>query len=410
MASLDRRTRGVVGAAFIAQGLAIGSTVGAFSLFIRPVSESFDATTFQVSAGISLMTLTLAACGVPVGTWLDRGSPRQVMFTGTAIITTTTWFASQATSLWQLAALCVATGVAIPMLGPLTTAAVVAKATEADRGRALGFANLGVPVGGLCFSLLAGFTLESADWRTTLQLFAAVFFCLGLPAIFFGVPKDLGRTPPLGAALPASGAPPPEIWTAQRLLASVEFRLIALVLGVGMGTTAGFAAHVAPYLVDVGASLRWAGILLAAMQGSMLLGTLSLGAMADRRSAVLILLGIFSVQLLAFLALSAQFGVGVAAVLLTLNGIASGGLLPVLGHLLAERFGGASLGRAMGLANLTMLPFGFGLPMIGGALRDATGSYTSLLLLCSGLFCVSIAALVVLHRRRPQPQANPGSA
>jgi hypothetical protein len=46
----------------------------AFSLFVRPVAETFDASILQASAGISLITLTLAACGVPVGTWLDRGA------------------------------------------------------------------------------------------------------------------------------------------------------------------------------------------------------------------------------------------------------------------------------------------------------------------------------------------------
>jgi hypothetical protein len=68
------RDQRIVAATFAAQAAAIGSTIGAFSLFVRPVAETFDASILQASAGISLITLTLAACGVPVGTWLDRGA------------------------------------------------------------------------------------------------------------------------------------------------------------------------------------------------------------------------------------------------------------------------------------------------------------------------------------------------
>ena len=57
---MDRRTRGVIAAAFIAQALGIGATIGAFSLFVRPIADGFSATTFEASAGLSLITMTLA--------------------------------------------------------------------------------------------------------------------------------------------------------------------------------------------------------------------------------------------------------------------------------------------------------------------------------------------------------------
>ncbi len=402
---MDRRTLGVVFATFLGQGLAIGGTIGAFSLFVRPLTEAFDASNLQVSAGISLIIITLTACGVPVGIWLDRGSPRKVMFTGCAIISTAMLLASQATSLGMLGLFCVMTGVGVPMLGPLTTAAVVGKTAEADRGRALGIANLGVPVGGMVFALVAGFTLEAWDWRTTLQCFGSAIIVIGVPAVWFGIPADLGaRSTPATELDPSSSSTAVETqaedeWTPRRLLASVEFRLIAVVLGVGFGTTAGFSAHIAPYLVDLGATTRLAGILVGAMQGLMLVGTLGLGTLADRRPAVQILIGIFVLQLVAFGVMYTSFDLVPAAAMLILSGAAAGGMLPVLGQLLAQRFGAASLGRSMGLANVMMLPFGFGLPMVGGALRDTTGSYASLLLLCFGLLAVGLAAVVALQRR-----------
>jgi predicted MFS family arabinose efflux permease len=389
---MNRRTRGVIAAAFIAQGVAIGSTLAVFSLFVRPVSETFGASTLEVSIGISLMTLSLAACGVPIGIWLDRGTPKIVMFTGCTIMTSAIALASLSQSLGALAACCVLAGIGIPMLGPLTTAAIVGKVVSAQRGRALGIANLGIPVFGIGFALTAGFAIEAWGWRATLQLFAGIIFLIGCPTVAFGIPADLNSS----SNIDVNETSAADQWTPKRLLASREFRLIALILGIGMGTTTGWVAHVAPYLNDLGASIRYSGGILGMMQGAMMIGTLVLGNMADRRSPVHILLGVFLVHVVCFGVLFSEFGLAAASAALLVSGVATGGLLPVLGHLLAEEFGAANLGRSMGLANLAILPFGFGLPMLAGWLRDVTGSYSATTLLCLALVLTGVFAVAAL--------------
>jgi MFS family permease len=180
---MNRRESGIVAATFLAQAVAIGSTIGAYSLFVRPVVEEFGASMLAGSAGISLITMMLGVSGVPVGLWLDRGSPRRVMLTGVSILVAGLLLASQATALWQLGLACVFTGCGIPMLVPLTTAAVVGKTFDATRGRALGIANTGINIGGLVFALVAGFAIESWGWRAALQVFAVLAFVLAAPAI-----------------------------------------------------------------------------------------------------------------------------------------------------------------------------------------------------------------------------------
>ncbi len=399
---MDRRTRGVVIAAFIAQALAIGATIGSFSLFMRPVGEAFEASTLEMSSGVALITLTLAVCGLPIGMWLDRGSPRRIMFTGCAILTTGLMLASHAQSLWVLGVLCVFTGTGIPMLGPLTTAAVVGKAADEQRGRALGIANLGAPVGGVAFALTAGFVLDAWDWRVTLRCFAGIIACLGPAAIALGIPKDLGAQ----AGASQDAVPEGEVWTPKRLLTSPAFRLIALILGIGMGAAAGWSAHIAPFLTDLGASTRYAGLLVGGTQAAMGIGTVALGAMADRHSGTAILVGAFLVQFTCFALLLGGFGLPVSSLALVVSGAAAGGFLPVLGHLLAERFGTASLGRAMGLASIALLPFGFGLPMVAGALRDASGDYATTLMLCGALVLVGIGAVAGLIRQARDDAAD----
>lgn len=394
---MSPEVRRIVAATLVAQAVAIGTTIGAFSLFVRPLADAFAASTLQVSAGLSLITMMLGICGIPIGMWLDRGSPRRIMVTGCAIMATALVLASCATALWQLALACILCGSGVPMLGPVTTAAVVGKAAPpALRGRALGLANLGVPLGGLAFALIGAFAIDAWGWRVALRLFALLAVVCVLPAVSLAIPADR-----VGHAAPTSRDGREEVaWTPARLLRSPAFRLAALALGVGMGTTAGWVAHLAPFLQDLGASTRYAGVVVGATQGLALVGTLTLGALADRRGSVGILVGILAVQASCFALLYAGPGLGAASAAAIVAGMVSGGVLPVYGHLLAERFGAGALGRAMGLSNVALLPFGFGLPILGGALRDATGSYQSMLAVCAGLLCVGIGVLALLRGRR----------
>ena len=56
-----------------------------------------------------------------------------------------------------------------------------------------------------------------------------------------------------------------------------------------------------------------------------------------------------------------------------------------------------------------LLPFGFGLPMIGGALRDSSGSYASTMVLCSFLLLTGVGVLFALYRL-PGGELSPGDA
>ena len=181
---MSRRELGIVVATFLGQAVAIGATVGSFTLFVRPVATEFDAATSAVSSGAALLVMMLGVSGIGVGLWLDRAPARRVMLTGAAILATGLLVASRAQSLAGLAAACVLTGAGVPMLGPLTTAAVIGKAFDEGRGRALGIANTGVNVGGLVFASVAGpailleptaTTYLDAGWAATTHASGTLF-------------------------------------------------------------------------------------------------------------------------------------------------------------------------------------------------------------------------------------------
>ncbi len=392
---MNRREIGIVAATFLAQAAAIGATIGAFSLFVRPLAEDFEATTLTITTGLALITFTLAGCGIFVGSWLDRGEPRRIMWVGSTIVVIGLVLASQATELWQLGLLCVWVGTGIPMLGPLTTAAVIGKAFDENRGRALGIASMGLSFGGLAYAFLATAVLEVSDWRSAYLGFAFFTALITYPVIAWGIPGDLGQA---SRAATASDHGDEGGWTPAMLIGSKAFILAALVFGIGAGTVAGWSPHMASYLEDLGASTRQQGLVVGLTQGLAVIGTLGAGFLLDRRGSTSLLIGILVICTACFGGLLLGPPLPLVFVLMLGFGIANGGLFPTFSHLIAERFGTASVGRAMGLSNLFMLPFGFGLPLAGGALRDLQGNYSGTIALCLALLAAGLVAAVLSGR------------
>jgi len=385
---MSRRETGIIAATFLGQAVAIGATVAPFTIFVRPLQLAFDVRKgLPIEFGISLVIVMMAVTGVITGFWLDRGAPRRVMLTGIALISSALWLASYATSLWQLAVLCLLAGGGVPMLGPLTTAAVIGKAFDETRGRALGIANAGVPIGGMLFAGVAAHMIEPYGWRATLQVFGVLVGVLAGPVIWFGIPVRLEATQsgPAGTSADA--------WPVRRLVRSRLFWLTAAIMGVASGVATGWYVQVAPFLIDLGASPRWAGSLVAVSQGVAILGTFGFGFLADRRSPIALIALVLSLQAVCLISYALTSNLGVIAAGVVLYGLVSGGVLALYPLLVSRRFGVATLGGAMGLSNLGLLPFALSLPLLGGVLRASTGGYVAMISICVALQCVGIGAV-----------------
>ena len=110
---------------------------------------------------------------------------------------------------------------------------------------------------------------------------------------------------------------------------------------------------------------------------------------------------------LAFVALAVGPGYTLLLIFCVILGLATGGMLPVWGAMMAQVFGIASYGRAMGLMGpvitLCILP---SYPVVG-RLFDASGSYVSSLYLASAAVIVSALLLLPLRASSPLPLKAP---
>ena len=394
------RKRSVIAVALLAQTVAVGTTIGSFTLFVQPIAAEFEATRFQVSLGISFMTAMLGLGGVFIGPVLDRGRIRRAMLIGCSVQVASLLVASVANDLLILGALALVVGFAMPTLGPVTSSALVGKVFDEDRGRALGIVNMGAPLGGLVFALIAGVTLETWGWRGTYVLFAAIAASTTLPCVMWLVPApaDLLALAPPGGAPAGESAPKPR--GAGELFRNPVFICSALPFGILIGCATGWSAHLAPYLDGLGGSTRMVALTVAVSMGMGMMGTLVFGVLVERFSPRSLLFSMLAITSIGFLVLSTQPSLGVAVPTVVLAGLCAGGFLPVFVSLLADRFGTASLGRTMGLSNAFILPFGFAVPPSLGAIYDSQGGYTLAFFLLIGLYAV---AAIALSRLRAAP-------
>lgn len=416
---MTRRERGIVAAALATQAAAVGSTFGSFSLFVLPVSESFGASRGSVAAGAALISLMLGLSGLFIGGRFDRGSARRVMLTGALLQPLCLLLASRAPGLPALALLCMAAGALMPTVGPLASASVVGKAIRENRGRALGFVNTGVAVGGMAFSLLASVILASWGWRDTLACFGLVSAAVMIPAVWWGIPEPLAAAAPSASgAAPRSAAPGAPAapaaqdgsqWTPAQLLRLPEFYACAISLGVGAGLATGWGTHIAAFFQDRGADTATAARVVAVTQGLLIPGALLLGQLADRLGARNLLAAQLALQALGFAIYRSDPPLPIVFATAACMGLCSGGIITVYTQLVVQRFGVLSLGRVMGLSNLFLLPVGVGMPPFVGVLHDRFGSYAPAHGLFMALLAVPVLALLLFVKQRPA-QLRPGSS
>jgi predicted MFS family arabinose efflux permease len=376
--------RQAVAVAFTTQALAIGTTLGPISLFMRPIADDLGVSLATVGSGASLIFMMMAVSGMINGPQLDKGHIRRTMLTGAVVLTAALLLASRASTTWQLGLCCIAVGTCIPMLGPLSGATLVGKVVVEGRGRALGIMNIGAPAGSVSFTLLAGVLIESLGWRGTFAVYGCAVGVVTIPWILLVIPSSVGT--------PSHEGDDPGM-TRRELLGTFDFRILAIAQGIAAGVAMGWAVHLAPYLQGLGATTPIASGVIAASSGFGVLGGIAFGQLVDRRNPRSVMVAVLLTNAVGFslLALEPVFALAVGAAVGM--GFIGGGIMPVYTTLLAKRFGPESLGRAFGLTNIFLLPLGFGLPPVAGFVASTRGSYALALWGLVALYGVGAFAL-----------------
>jgi MFS family permease len=349
------------------------------------LSDGAFGTVYAVGTFASAMTLQRA------GRWLDRVSVRRYTLAVAALLA-----AACAIMASGLGALSLALAIYLLRLGGQglmvhTALTVTARALPAERGKALGIANLGQAAGEAVLPLAVVAGIAVMGWRGVWWLGAVTI----LGAIAFAI-AHIPPQPALPEAAPGTRAghahAGPPLWRDPRLLLSLPMVLASSFI------ITGFFFHQGRLVEEKGWDLAWWATCFVAYALSRAFALLAVGTVIDRIGAVRVLPAYGMPLALAMLGLMLTDAAWVVPVFLVLLGLAAGMGATLLTALWMELYGPERLAEIRATAASGSVIASGVAPTLMGWLIDAGVSLTAQAAGC--LAYTVLAILLVRHVRR----------
>ena len=387
-----------------------------FGLFIKPMGD--DLGIGRASFGWA-QTARHSASSVtsPIIGWLIDRFGSRVMLPVATLATGAAMVSLAYMSLpWHLITLFAVMGL-VGMSGPgaLVTSVPVLKWFVRERGRAIAFTSLGIPIGAVLFVPLTQFLIDGVGWQTAWVVLAIIGVAVIVPlsAVFVRrQPEDMGLLPD-GAASPSTGdngprgrEPADEVsWTVQEAIrTSTLWRLVVVFCAVqlAVGTV---ALHRIAAFMDRGLDptlISFATAFDAVCAGA---STFAFGMLVRRVPARF--LGGLGFSMLATASVMTVYATNLPIMFISMAifGLGIGGMMFLQSFIWADYFGRESVGSIRGLVNpINLAVGGLGAPA-AGYVRDITGSYDPAWWAGVALMTLS-AVLTVVTPPPTRPKAN----
>jgi len=376
----------------VAAGGALGCVAigGLFSLpvFLRPIAQDTGWSTTGISTAMTFAFLALAFGSIAWGTLSDRVGPRIVVLTGSLLLTTGLALASLATSLVAFQLLF---GVVVGISAAAIFAPLMACVTgwfDTRRSLAVSLVSAGMGMAPMTMSPLAAWLVQAHDWRTALQIIAALVAIIMVPlALLIRRPPALAQA--ASAASPgAAHEPGLSVGQAMR---SAPFLILVLTSFLSCATHSGPIFHTVSYAVTCGIPLM-AAVSIYSMEGlAGMGGRLVFGLLGDRFGAARILVLALLAQAIVVLGYVYARQLGSFYTVAALFGFTYAGVMPLFAVIARENFPLRMMGTVIGSTTMaSSLGMALG-PVLGGLIYDSFSSYAWLFV---GAFSLGIGAFL----------------
>jgi MFS family permease len=368
-----------------------------FSLpvFLRPISRDTGWSITGVSSAMTFAFLAMALGSIIWGNLSDRFGPRVVVTIGSVGLAAALALASRATSLieFQLIFGLAVGGATAAIFAPMM--ACVTGWFDTHRSLAVSLVSAGMGMAPMTMSPFAARLISEHDWRTSLQILAAVAGAVMIP---IGL---LVRRPPAlkseNVVLPAYQEPQAGI-TLGRAIRSPQFITLLLTNFFCCATHSGPIFHTVSYAITCGIPLT-AAVSIYSVEGlAGLGGRVAFGFLGDRFGAKRILVSGLLLQAFGALAYFFVRELGAFYAVAALFGFIYAGVMPLYAVLARENFplrmmgtiiGGTAMAGSLGMATG---------PLAGGLIYDAFASYGWLYI---GAWGMGIGAFLIALTFRP---------
>jgi len=378
-----------------------------FGVFLKPMAAEFGLSRSVISMAATINMVVYSFCAIFVGRMLDRIAPRWIITAGALISCCgymMTSFVKTSLGLYVSYGLMVGWGAA--GMGVVACSSSVGKWFVKKRGVAVGIASMGISLGTVILTPLAGYIVSTFNWRFGLMTLSFIVLMMGVlisqTLMKKTNPEAYGLLPD-GDEITFSHQLP-ETKQIQSVSALILFKdsrfwTLAFCQGLAVMVTMSVFVHQVAYATDNGIDKMAAASSLAAISLTGFIGQFLFGWMTDRIKdpKYISFTGIVFMLTGTILMLNVR-GVFNLYVCDLIYGFGYGSLAPLIPLLIADRFGRHVLGSIYGL-----LTFFIGLggaigPALGGFIYDKFGSYQYLWLV--NIFVLSCIALAILTLKK----------
>jgi sugar phosphate permease len=380
----------VAATAFVVLFCIVGLALWGLPFYYDFMLQQFGWSRAQVTSGNALSKLLVGPVFGFVAGWIvDRFGPRHIMMAGILMAGIALVGLGSVSTLGMFYFFYLFNALGYVCGGPLPIQVLLSRWFDKARGRAMGFAYLGIGLGGALVPLLSHTLVEHFGWQAALRILGILIIAMAFPLAFFVKDAPEGfraheRTGPVEA---------------RSAFRSPSFYLLTLGSMCSIAAVSGTQNNLKLLLsLDRHYTQSAAAHILSLVLAFSIVGRLLMGWLCDRypKRNVMLLIYLLVAASIPFLFLATrQFSVYVFAVVF---GIGLGGDYMIIPLMTAEIFGVKILGRLMGVL-LTAGGIAEALsPWLISFLRDATGSYGPGCFALVGIALLGALAVVALPK------------
>ena len=398
----------IVLAAFLNLFFAVGIVFYGFPVFYPSLVDSLHFSRQQATTGMFLGFAAVAPLlGLLVGALIDRLGARLAILLGTGFVGASLFLMGSITTLRQFYLLCFTEVVGYVLAGPIPNQVLIANWFRVMRGRAMGYAYLGLGFGGTVSPLLVHWLIETFGWRRAFEVIGALIVATLFPIgiwVTRSAPRDLGMFPDGAPSNPAAAeAASAPSRTAREAIGTANFWLLLLGSMLVIGVIGTVISHFILFLKDEGYSSGWASRALSILLFASLAGRVIVGYVADRVTRKNVMALFYVILALAIPLLFLHHQVRAVTGFAILFGFAMGADYMLIPLVAVDCFGLSALGKILALIIMAdSLGQTFG-PVMAGRIFDLRHSYDLawLIITAAGILGAG-AVFLITSSRVPQ--------
>ncbi len=350
--------------------------------------EFFEGSRRAVTSGNAFAKIIIGPVfGFLAGWIIDRFGPRRLMIVGILMGGFALMGLSQMTALWMFYFFYLFNALGYVCGGPLPNQVLLSRWFDKSRGKAMGFAYIGIGVGGMIVPQLARWLNSQFGWQRSLMILGVLMIVIALPMVWIVKEQPEGyKTSGASASMPIG-----------YILKQPAFYLLAIGSMCSIGAVGGTNQHLKLFMsVDLKYSQEMAANVISLVLASSIAGRLMMGWLADRLPKKYVMLLIYTLVSAAIPLLYFVSAPNVIYVFAVIFGVAFGGDYMIIPLMAAELFGLKVMGRVMGII-LTADGVAEALaPMLVGYLYDQSKNYVNgfaALIILAALGAIAVSML-----------------